>query len=59
MSLADIFCIVCCEIDEEQIEVPVMKELFDIAGRIVGIGDWRPAKKGRFGKFQVTNWKEV
>jgi hypothetical protein len=45
--------------DEEQIEVPVMKELFDIAGRIVGIGDWRPAKKGRFGKFQVTEWKEI
>ena len=45
--------------DEEQIEVPVMKELFDIAGRVVGVGDWRPAKKGRFGKFQVTSWKEA
>jgi hypothetical protein len=44
--------------DEEAIEVSVMKELFDIAGRVVGVGDWRPAKKGRFGKFQVTNWKE-
>lgn len=44
--------------DEEQIEVPVMKELFDIAGRSVGVGDWRPAKKGRFGKFQVISWKE-
>ena len=48
-----------CIFDEEQIEITVMKELFDIAGRIVGIGDWRPAKKGRFGKFQVTSWKEV
>ena len=44
--------------EEELIEIPVMKELFDIAGRMVGVGDWRPAKKGRFGKFQVTNWKE-
>ena len=44
--------------EEEAIEVSVMKELFDIAGRVVGIGDWRPAKKGRFGKFQVTSWKE-
>ena len=44
--------------DEELIEVPVMKELFDIAGQRVGVGDWRPAKKGRFGKFQVTSWKE-
>ena len=45
--------------DENSIEPPVMKELFDIAGKIVGIGDWRPAKKGRFGKFQVTSWKEI
>jgi len=44
--------------DEETIEIPVMKEIFDIAGRVVGVGDWRPAKKGRFGKFQVTSWKE-
>jgi len=44
--------------EEEQIEVSVMKEIFDIAGRQVGVGDWRPAKKGRFGKFQVTLWKE-
>jgi len=47
-----------CTFDENQIEVPVMKELFDIAGRLVGVGDWRPAKKGRFGKFHVTNWTE-
>lgn len=48
-----------CVFDENAIEPSVMKELFDIAGRIVGIGDWRPAKKGRFGKFQVIEWKEV
>lgn len=45
--------------EEEQIEPSVMKELFDIAGKRVGIGDWRPAKKGMFGKFQVTSWKEA
>jgi len=44
--------------DETEVPESIMKELFDIAGRIVGVGDWRPAKKGRFGKFQVTNWKE-
>lgn len=45
--------------DEEQISASVLKEIFDKAGRFVGIGDWRPAKKGRFGKFQVTSWKEA
>jgi len=44
--------------DEEEIEPEVIKEIFDIAGRKVGIGDWRPAKKGRFGKFQIIKWKE-
>jgi len=48
-----------CTFDEEQIEVPVMKEIIDIAGRSVGVGDWRPAKKGRFGKFQITEWKAI
>ena len=45
--------------EEDQIEPSVMKELFDIAGKMVGVGDWRPAKKGMFGKFQVTLWKEA
>lgn len=47
------------EFDEEQISAIVLKEVFDRAGKIVGLGDWRPAKKGRFGKFQVTSWKKV
>ena len=45
--------------DDTEIPPSIVKELFDIAGRIVGIGDWRPAKKGRFGKFHVINWKEI
>jgi len=45
--------------NESEIAPQIMKELFDIAGKIVGIGDWRPAKKGFYGKFQVTNWKEL
>jgi len=44
--------------DEEQVPASILKEIFERAGKFVGIGDWRPAKKGRFGKFQVTNWKE-
>jgi hypothetical protein len=29
-------------------------KILDEAGRYVGIGDWRPAKKGMYGKFIVT-----
>jgi len=45
--------------DEEQVPASILKEIFERAGKFVGIGDWRPAKKGRFGKFQVTSWKEA
>jgi len=45
--------------DEEQIPVSILKEVFDRAGKFAGIGDWRPQKKGRFGKFQVVEWTEV
>jgi len=36
-----------------------MKELLDIAGKVAGLGDWRPQKKGPYGKFMVTNFKEI
>jgi len=42
---------------EDEISAPVVKEALEIAGRYVGIGDWRPEKKGKFGKFQVTKFK--
>ena len=45
--------------DEEQVSASILKEIFERAGKFVGLGDWRPAKKGRFGKFQVVSWKEA
>ena len=36
------------EISDKNVEA-----LFDIAGRTVGLCDWRPAKKGRFGRFII------
>lgn len=44
---------------EDEIPADVIKEALEIAGKYVGIGDWRPAKKGKFGKFQVTSFQEV
>lgn len=43
---------------EDEIPASVVKEALEIAGKYVGIGDWRPSKKGKFGKFQVTKWEE-
>ena len=44
---------------EDEIPAEVVKEALEIAGRYIGIGDWRPEKKGKFGKFQVVEWKEA
>ena len=42
---------------EDEIPADVIKEALEIAGKYVGIGDWRPEKKGKFGKFQVVKFK--
>lgn len=39
------------EYDEDEIPLEVMDEGLNIAGKIVGIGDWRPGKKGTYGRF--------
>jgi hypothetical protein len=44
---------------EDEIPGDAIREALDIAGRYVGIGDWRPEKKGKFGKFQVTLFSKV
>lgn len=45
--------------NEDDIPVEVMKNIIDNAGNYVGIGDWRPAKKGQFGKFIVEKFEEA
>jgi len=45
--------------DDEQIPASILKDIFERAGRFSGLGDWRPNKKGTFGKFQVILWKEA
>jgi len=35
-----------------------LRQVVDDAGSRVGLGDFRPEKKGMFGRFQVTHWVE-
>lgn len=44
---------------EDELEPEVIKEALEIAGKYSGVGDWRPEKKGKFGKFQVTSFKKA
>jgi len=41
------------EYDEEFIVESTLVELMEIAGRIIGVGDYRPEKSGPFGRFDV------
>jgi hypothetical protein len=46
-------------LNDDSIEGETIKEILDHAGKYVGIGDWRPEKKGMFGKFMIVGFKEL
>ena len=46
-------------IDTEMISTRLARELLDAAGKRIGLGDFRPACKGPFGKFVVVHWETV
>lgn len=48
-------CTFTMEIDEELVDKAKLEEWLDIAGRRVGLGDWRPAKSGVHGRFKVVS----
>lgn len=45
-------------IDTTMIAPKLVREIVDAAGKRIGLGDFRPACKGPFGKFVVVEWKE-
>jgi hypothetical protein len=47
-------CDVVFWIDTEAIDRAVLREFLEIAGRMVGVGDFRPESGGPFGRFAVS-----
>jgi hypothetical protein len=45
-------------VDTREVNIAIARELFDIAGKRIGLGDFRPQKKGMFGRFVVQRWAE-
>lgn len=45
--------------NDDDIPVEVIKNILDHGGQYNGLGDWRPEKKGKFGKFIVTEFKQI
>jgi len=41
---------------DDGVPVDVLKDIIEHGGNYVGIGDWRPNKKGKYGKFMVTEY---
>lgn len=49
---------VTCTVDLDEIGMALVRQLFDTAGKRIGLGDFRPSRKGPFGKFNVVRWEE-
>jgi hypothetical protein len=47
------------QVDEAMFGERLVRDLFDLAGNRVGVGDFRPARKGPFGRFKVVSWKKA
>lgn len=45
------------EIDTLEIGENAIRELWDKAGRRIGLGDFRPQRKGIFGRFVIEEWR--
>jgi hypothetical protein len=45
------------EVDESMFSAQFVRALVDDAGKKVGLGDYRPATRGPFGRFVVSGWK--
>ena len=46
-------CDVAFEVETDFVTVNQVLELFNLGGRVAGVGDWRPEKKGPYGRFNV------
>lgn len=47
------------DIDETMFDLRFVRQLVDDAGRRIGLGDFRPDRKGPFGKFKIIMWREL
>ncbi len=43
-------------VDDTLFSERLVRELVDIAGKRIGVGDFRPSRRGPFGRFEVTKW---
>jgi hypothetical protein len=47
------------DVDSTMFAPNLVRAVVDDAGKKIGLGDYRPARKGPFGRFVVTKWEAV
>lgn len=52
-------CTFTVEIDDTMFSPDLIRAIIDDAGKKVGLGDYRPSRKGPFGRFVVVKWSPV
>lgn len=45
------------QIDTDLVSEHLIKDILVDSGRLVGIGDFRPARKGPYGRFSIISWE--
>jgi hypothetical protein len=45
------------ELDDSILSVDLLREIVDTSGKRIGLGDFRPATKGPFGRYRVDDWR--
>lgn len=46
------------ELDTSIVNAKLLRQIVDDAGKRIGLGDFRPATKGPYGRYVVTRWVE-
>ena len=49
--------VVTVDIDTKECSLSTVKQLFAVAGRVIGIGDYRA--RSNYGRFKIVEWKEI
>jgi hypothetical protein len=47
------------DVDTDLMNEKLFRAIVDNAGKRVGLGDFRPATKGPYGRYVVTSWKKI
>ena len=52
-------CVFEVDVDDELVSESQLTDWLDIAGRRIGLGDWRPEKSGEYGRFELAEISEA